>query len=579
MTDRARSGRTPLAGRFLVYYAFTFILLIGVTGVFIERSTRSALIDETVRDLEDVARLAQTFLEDDPDTQAWADSVFDASGFRVTLIDTSGEVVAESHSDPDVMENHASRPEVLSAMAGEVGTATRVSASTGSEQLYLALPPRDDLIVRTSVASRTIDSELDAVRRSIITISVVTGLIGITIVAYLARRMARPISELTEQSLAVANGEFGISPRRSSVRELDQLGLAINAMGQELGSRLAEAERASQYLEIVLGALTQGTVLIDGDGRIAYSNPAAEELLGAVAEDLANLSPYQCQALVREAQESGAVVERLVEHGRPGRRLRAVATPFTDDDRTLLVIIDVTAEERAASIRRDFVANASHELKTPVTTIIASTDALRIAVERGDKSAMGFASQIEVSARQLDGLVGDLLDLSRLERETPELSPVRLDLVATDEAARVRGSAEDRGLDLDVVTNSVLISASHRDVAIAVRNLLDNAIRYTLSGGSVEVEVVRDGDEGVLTVTDTGEGIPSRDLDRVFERFYRVDSGRARATGGTGLGLSIVKHVMDTHGGTVDVESELGAGSVFTLRFPLLAKGSVAGTN
>jgi signal transduction histidine kinase len=301
--------------------------------------------------------------------------------------------------------------------------------------------------------------------------------------------------------------------------------------------------------------------------------------LGKVSDDLANLSPYQCQALVREARASGETVERVIEHGRPTRRLRAVATPFADDDRTLLVIIDVTAQERAASIRRDFVANASHELKTPVTTIIASTDALRIAVERGDQSAVAFARQIEASARQLDGLVSDLLDLSRLEREAPDLSPVRLDLVAVDEAERIRPAAEEKGLDLSVETSGVLISASHRDVAIAVRNLLDNAIRYTASEGTVQIEVNPEGDEGVLKVTDTGEGIPSRDLERVFERFYRVDSGRARATGGTGLGLSIVKHVMDTHDGTVGVTSELGSGSVFTLRFPLLAEGSVSVSN
>lgn len=569
MGDRARGGRSPLAGRFLIYYALTFVLLIGVTGVFIERSTRTALINETIKDLEVMAEVAGTSLPaDESDYQEWAATLFEASGFRVTVVDINGVVRADSHSDPAVMENHATRPEVMIALSGELGTATRTSASTGFEQLYLALPPEDDLIIRTSVASRVIASELNAVRRSIIAISLITGLAGIGLVAYLARRMTRPITELTEQSLAVANGELDISPRRSSVRELDQLGFAISSIAEELGRRLAEAERANEYLEVVLGALDQGTVLIDGDGAVAYANRAAESLLGAIASDLANLSPYQCQAVVREARETGATVERLIEHGKPPRRLRAVATPFTEGDRTLLVVIDVTAEERTASVRRDFVANASHELKTPVATIIASADALRIATERRDESAMAFADQIEASARQMDGLVSDLLDLSRLEREEPQLVPVRLDLVVEDEVERIRSRAQGKQLAVEVDDEEAIVLGSHRDLSVAVRNLLDNAVHYTDKGG-IDVAISLTGDEAVLTIQDSGVGIPMRDIDRVFERFYRVDADRSRATGGTGLGLSIVKHVVESHRGTVEVESQLGAGSLFTVRLPL----------
>ncbi len=570
MGDRARGGRNPLAGRFLIYYALTFVLLIGVTGVFIERSTRTALINETIKDLEVMAEVARTSLPaDESDYQEWAATVFEASGFRVTVVDINGVVRADSHSDPAVMENHATRPEVMIALSGEVGTATRTSASTGFEQLYLALPPEDDLIIRTSVASRVIASELNAVRRSIIAISLITGLAGIGLVAYLARRMTRPITELTEQSLAVANGELDISPRRSSVRELDQLGFAISSIAEELGRRLTEAERANEYLEVVLGALDQGTVLIDGDGAVAYANRAAGSLLGTIASDLANLSPYQCQAVVREARETGATVERVIEHGKPPRWLRAVATPFTDGDRTLLVVVDVTAEERTASIRRDFVANASHELKTPVATIIASADALRIATERRDESAIAFAGQIEASARQLDGLVSDLLDLSRLEREEPQLVPVRLDLVVEGEVERIRSRAQGKQLAVEVDDEEAIVLGSHRDLSVAVRNLLDNAVHYTDKGG-IDVTISLSGDEAVLTIQDSGVGIPIRDLDRVFERFYRVDADRSRATGGTGLGLSIVKHVVESHGGTVEVESQLGAGSLFTVRLPLV---------
>jgi signal transduction histidine kinase len=214
-----------------------------------------------------------------------------------------------------------------------------------------------------------------------------------------------------------------------------------------------------------------------------------------------------------------------------------------------------------------------------VSTIVASSEALQIALDRGDASALAFADQIEDSARQLDRLVGDLLDLSRLEKEKPELAPVRLDHLVRDEVERMRKEAEDKGLDVELTTEVVIAMLNHRDVAIAVRNVLDNAVRYTPEGGSIIVDVNRDADHATVSVTDTGEGIPTRDIDRVFERFYRVDSARSRATGGTGLGLSIVKHVAESHRGSVAVESELGVGSKFTIRLPADGKGGITTNN
>jgi signal transduction histidine kinase len=251
------------------------------------------------------------------------------------------------------------------------------------------------------------------------------------------------------------------------------------------------------------------------------------------------------------------------------RRLRGLAVPLAEDERVLLIVIDVTARERAAAVRRDFVANASHELKTPVSTIVASSEALRMAVGKGDDTALEFAAQIEASARQLDSLVADLLDLSRLEREEPDRDPVGLDLLITEEVERVRPAVADKGIALVVATTAAQMRGSRRDLAIAIRNILDNAVRYTGRGGEIHVSLARDGQELVLAIRDTGEGIPTRDLGRIFERFYRVDAARSRLSGGTGLGLSIVKHVVEGHGGAVEVASELGQGSTFTVRLPL----------
>jgi two-component system sensor histidine kinase SenX3 len=322
-------------------------------------------------------------------------------------------------------------------------------------------------------------------------------------------------------------------------------------------------------LEVVLGALPQGTVLVDADEDIVYANPRAEELIGPIPGQLNSLTPHPFQTVIRECREAMDQVEVTVDHGSPPRRLRGVASPFTGDRRILLVIVDATDQERVASIRRDFVANASHELKTPVASIIASSEALTMAVERGDESAVKFARNLEASARQLDRMVSDLLDLSRLEREDPELDSVRLDLLVSEEVGRFQEQAGNAGVGLTVDAERALVMGNWRDLSMAVRNLLDNAVRYTPGGGSVEVEVGADADGVFIEITDTGSGIPTRDLDRVFERFYRVDAARSRRTGGTGLGLAIAKHVVESHGGTISARSQLDVGSTFTIRLPV----------
>ena len=380
-------------------------------------------------------------------------------------------------------------------------------------------------------------------RNSTLVILTSVAVLGLVAVWLIARRMSAPIFDFTQQA-----------------REL----------ARDQQDRMSQAEQATETLQMVLGALPEGTVLFSAEDEVVYFNPAAQELLGAVPVRLSGLAPFPFQNAVRECREKRQPVERVVEQGKPVRRLRAVATPFADDERILLVLVDVTDLDRVASIRRDFVANASHELKTPVSAIIASSDALQIAVGRKDDSSVGFAQQIERSARQLDRLVGDLLDLSRLERDQPELEPLSLDLLVREELERLRPDAEEKAIELTMDLTPTQIAGSRRDIAIAVRNLLDNAIRYTAAGGSAGAALETVDGQVMLRISDSGEGIPTRDLGRVFERFYRVDAARSRSTGGTGLGLAIVKHVVESHGGDVSVESELGRGSVFTVRLPVL---------
>jgi two-component system phosphate regulon sensor histidine kinase PhoR len=565
------TGKTPLTRHFLLNFALVYVVLIGAMGWFVSRSVEDAFTERLFDDLETSARIAEQGMPSDPaELGAWVEALAPASGYRFTIIDRTGLVLADSHGNAAEMENHASRSEMAAAIAGQTGRATRLSESTGFDQLYLAIPARSDMVLRLSVAANDLAASTWPYRSSIILIAVIVGLVGLAAIAWMARRMSAPITRLTGQTLALAAGEADQAPSPSGIREIDHLAAAIGRLDAGTRARLLAAEGASATLEVVLGALPQGTLLFDDDDSVVYANPSAYELLGAVPDTLAGLVPFTLQTLVGECRRLRAPVSGDAEHGKPVRVLRGIATPFAEDRRVLLVVVDVTERERAASVRRDFVANASHELKTPVSAIIASAEALRIAVERADDSASRFAGQIEFSARQLDRLVADLLDLSRLERDQPELDPLSLEHLVREELERVRTAAEEGGISLNLHSSPVRVAGSRRDLAIAVRNLLDNALRHTPPGGSIDVELAAVGGEAVLRVVDTGDGIPTRDLERVFERFYRVDEARSRATGGTGLGLAIVKHVVESHGGGVGVESELGVGSTFTVRLPLL---------
>ena len=221
-------------------------------------------------------------------------------------------------------------------------------------------------------------------------------------------------------------------------------------------------------------------------------------------------------------------------------------------------------------MRRDFVADASHELKTPVASIQAASETLARAIDADPEAARRFARQVHSTAGRLSQIVTDLLDLSRLETETPEISEVRVDRVVRKEVDRLADRAVIAGIELSFDPEKVVVQASRKDLRLAIRNLLENAIEFTPSGGRVSVTVTEEGDDAVVTVTDTGVGIPGRDLPRIFERFYRVDHARHRQSGGTGLGLAIVKHVAEEHGGRVEASSELGVGSTFAMRFPYI---------
>ncbi len=367
--------------------------------------------------------------------------------------------------------------------------------------------------------------------------------------------------------IAVVGFLFG---RRSRRGELAQADRSIRAARASLEEGREEATEARRVQELTLGSMREGVLLVDGEGRTVFANGALVEHLGGRPDSLGHVYPPAIRQAAERATTSRAVTSTEIERGTPPRWLRVTATPAGEDGSTLMVVTDITESRRVEAIRRDFVANASHELKTPAASIQAAAETLAHAAEEDPDAVPRFAAQLERDAVRLSRIVADLLDLSRLESGGILDDRVRLDALVREEGQRFEATAQDAKLSLEIdAPPAPPVVGSARDLSLLIRNLVDNAIRYTPPDGRVRITVATEDRSVILEVEDSGLGIPSRELPRIFERFYRVDRARSRETGGTGLGLAIVKHVAENHGGTVDVRSELGRGSTFVVRLPM----------
>ncbi|HEX2369460.1 MAG TPA: ATP-binding protein [Acidimicrobiia bacterium] len=574
MPEGVGARRSSTLGRRLVtWYAMTvLIVLIGV-GVGVDRlladQVRRLLTDSLERQAVTIAALAE------PDgLQSMASRLGEETGLRVTFIDIEGAVLADSDADAAAPEDHSTREEVREAMQGEAGSAERESEITGAAYLYLALPPRDGLIVRVALPLDEVQASLDRSRVGMVLVGLAVAAVGLVVVWLVARRLVAPIEKLTASVDRIAEGDLETRVPPSRLVEVERLGSAFNHMAEQLGARLKEADQERARRDLVLASLDSGVILIEPDDTVAYANKAAADLIGSTPEVLSRLVPHPLQPLVRVARQSGEPATDEIRHGRPEQVFEVSAVPLDADGGVLLAIRNVTERRRIEAMRYSFVADASHELKTPVAAIQAAMETVQKAIDRDPATAKRLAAGAESSAARLGRIVGDLLDLSRLETEQISPEDVELSGLVAEVLDRAAPLAGERGVTLESSLHPVKVSGQQSDLVLAVRNLVENAIGYTDRGGKVTVGLDEVDGGALLEVEDTGIGIPTRELPRIFERFYRVDASRSRNTGGTGLGLSIVRHVAQRHGGRIEVESELGSGSVFRL---FISSGGAAG--
>jgi two-component system, OmpR family, phosphate regulon sensor histidine kinase PhoR len=544
-----------------------------------DRILRRELESQIAAGLEREAELvAQEVTEDSTTWPDLAIRLGNLIGHRVTLIDARGRVRGDTEFPVDALgglENHGHRPEVLAAETRGEGSAERLSVSTNQRRLYVAVRGiRPGIaIVRLSATLDTVDEEIGTIQQAVL----FAGVVAIGLAALLAwvgsRHYARPLIGLTNAAQAIAEERPPVFPD-SRIPEIAQHTRALRAMHSELDARFAALRREREESAALVEAMSDGVIATDARGAIRTCNTAARRLLrldpAAPPPPLAELfHDTAARALVSDLRAGRDVAQREL---RLAERAVVVTGRPLPDGGSLLVLRDISDLRRLETVRRDFVANVSHELKTPLTAIAGYAETL--VAEAAPESQNGrFATTILTHARRMQRLVEDLLDLSRIESGgwSPHPEPVEVVASSRDAWAPFAERARQAGVEFAV---SAAPGAERIDVdgdawRLVLTNLFDNALRYMPAGGRLSVSArSTQGGAVEVAVADSGSGIPAEHLPRIFERFYRVDPSRSREEGGTGLGLAIVKHLVEGHGGYATAESAPGRGTTIRLVFP-----------
>ena len=541
-----------------------------------ERSLRRDLEGDIRSSLENEARLIREALP--ADSLQWDGAVHRLSqqnGHRITLVDRTGRVRADSDFPPgplpNTIANHAGRPEVRAALDGHAGAATRQSETVGRLLMYVAVPGGPGA-VRVAADLTQVDAIIRRAQAAVAWAALLALVVGTMMSLIAARSVARPLTDIAAAARSIAAGAAPRFPR-SGIPDVDALVQALRQMHRQLADRFEELRREQAESAALVESMIEGVVAADGRGHIVTANAAARRLLGYEPDeplpDLAELFRVKAAREVVDAVLRGEPVQdRQLEMD--DRVFLMNARPLPNGG-AVLVLHDLTEVRRLEAVRRDFVANVSHELKTPLTSISGYAETLLVDSAEPE-TTQRFLRTILSNARRMQRLVDDLLDLSRIEagRWHPTLSEVDVGAVARESWAALAARADSHRIELilDIAPDATTVSADLDAVRQILTNLMDNSLRYTHEGGRVTCITRRHDGTVAVSIRDNGSGITREHLPRIFERFYRADQSRSREEGGTGLGLAIVKHLVEAHGGRVTAESERGSGTTVTCLFP-----------
>ena len=565
--------------------------------------------------MESLALILQAHLQELPDglqdgsAVAYVQKIGRQTNFRYTVIDIDGNVLADSEKGDQDIGSHADRPEIIQAAKSEIGFTDRFSTTLQQPMMYLAIayhPKRKDAegrqdtgrqdagqdldtatatatgFVRVAVPSITINNSVWALQKSLWISAATLGVITILLMALFTSSSMRPLSQFAEAARSIGQGNFRHRlPRTNRNDEWSELADALSQMQQEISHREGQFRETNTRSEAVLSSMIEGVLATDGKGRISISNRAAQRMLSLSSQNLldrdllAILRYPELHAAIESATNNKTTAKAEFETLTPDRRrIKARATYLASepDQGVAIVLRDVTELHTLENMRRDFVANVSHELKTPLASIKAYAETLRLGAINDQEKNLQFVDQIETQAELLNLQIQDLLEIARIESGSSafNMESVDISLLCQQSVENLQAQAVRRKVELrfEASQEPLIATAEANGVTTIVNNLVSNAVHYTPAEGQVTVSTRSENNWVVIEVKDTGIGISQEHQTRVFERFYRVDRARSRDLGGTGLGLAIVKHLTLSLGGKVELESQIGKGSTFRVRFP-----------
>jgi two-component system phosphate regulon sensor histidine kinase PhoR len=575
------------------YLVITVVAMVVVTW-YASRSLRHFFLDQTAGDLKARAHLLESQIQDhlDPidekELDAFCKSVGKRASSRVTIVLPSGKVVGDSEQDPSTMDSHLDRPEVMQALRGGSGVSIRYSRTLSKAMMYAGIPLKKHdqvaAVIRVSIPVDDIDAVIRNIQLRIAMGGLIIAVFAALISLLVSRQLTLPIEHIRRWAESITRGEFQFRPPVSGSEEITALSDAMNQMAVELRKRIDTIMRQRNEIEAVFSSMVEGVIAVDTEERIISLNNAAAEMFGCHLSEVQGRSIQEVvrntvlQSFLRETLTSRKTVEKdivLSSHGERVLNLHGNVLCDAEGSRigAVVVLNDITRIHKLENIRREFVANVSHEIKTPITAIRGFVETLRNGAMRNPDDARRFLAIIEKHVERLQAIIEDLLSLSRIEQESEKggiplfKSNLRDVLKTAIQVCDLKATAKKIGIEL-TCEEDILVKIDPPLLEQAVVNLLDNAVKNSEAERKIRVEVARKDGEIIISIRDQGRGIAKEHLPRLFERFYRVDRSRNRQQGGTGLGLAIVKHIIQAHGGHLTVESEPGKGSTFTIHLP-----------
>lgn len=504
---------------------------------------------------------------------------------RITIISDSGDVLGDSHENPQNMDNHNDRPEVINAREKGIGTVIRYSHTLDQKMMYLAIRVdtfKQPLIIRTSLSIASLQSNITGIRRTILLVGILISILAGGISFILSKQIANPLEVMRQRAEQFAKGDFSLKLPTTNTSELNSLANSLNRMTVQLNNRIQTILQERNEREAVLSSMVEGVLAVDTDEKIISLNKAVAQLFHierkpAIGKQISsiirnsNLLNFVEKVLTSKQYQEA----ELIIHDTTDRFLNITGTVLHNElgssTGAVFVLNDITRIKKLENIRQEFVANVSHELKTPITAIKGFIETLRNVTDSADRQR--FLDILENQSNRLNAIIDNLLKLSRIEGQENSAEILfeeeTIKSVFVNAVADCYKIIEEKNIIVQVkcdVHLSAIINAPLLQQALA--NLLDNAIKYSDIGDQVIISAKRKGNQVLMTVRDFGIGIPEEHFERLFERFYCVDKARSRKLGGTGLGLAIVKHIAFIHNGNVSLRSEVGKGSTFSIIIP-----------